>query len=124
MTNSAVAEASSRLENARQCVRKEPRDDFGGPRLAEVQLNRASLRRRKACIVALATFLGMGACAHAETIATFTRNPANPVLRGMDLGSADRGDRGPGVLSRALLHAVTSLGLALPERRKATRRME
>jgi len=83
MTISAVAGASSRLENDRD----KRRDDFGGPRLTEVQLNRASFGRRKACIVAIATVLGVGASAHAETIGTFTRNPANPILRGVRTGS-------------------------------------
>src|SRR5262245_57177889 len=64
------------------------RVDFGGPRLTEVQLDRASFGRRKACIVAIAAaVLGVGASAHAETIATFTRNPANPILRGVRTGS-------------------------------------
>src|SRR5215813_7065237 len=83
MTISAVAGASSRLENDRD----KRRDDFGGPRLTEVQLNRASFGRRKACMVAIATVLCVGASAHAETIGTFTRNPANPILRGVRTGS-------------------------------------
>ena len=41
----------------------------------------------KACLAAVVTVLGVGAPAHAETIATFTRNPANPILRGVRIGS-------------------------------------
>jgi ribose transport system substrate-binding protein len=41
----------------------------------------------KACIAAVVTVLGVGAPAHAETIATFTRNPANPILRGVRIGT-------------------------------------
>jgi ribose transport system substrate-binding protein len=45
---------------------------------------------RKWCnayLVAVMTVLGAGVPAHAETIATFTRNPANPILRGVRTGS-------------------------------------
>jgi ribose transport system substrate-binding protein len=50
-------------------------------------LSRPSLKGRIASIAAVVTVLGGGTPAHTETIATFTRNPANPILRGVRIGS-------------------------------------
>src|SRR5262245_9046681 len=49
-------------------------------------MGRASIGRCTACVMTMAV-LGVGTSAHAETIATFTRNPANPILRGVRVGS-------------------------------------
>jgi ribose transport system substrate-binding protein len=43
--------------------------------------------RNAACIIAVVASLHGAAALHAETIATFTRNPANPILRGVRIGS-------------------------------------
>ena len=40
-----------------------------------------------ACMTAIVTMLSAGTSACAETIATFTRNPSNPILRGVRIGS-------------------------------------
>src|SRR5262245_65444744 len=49
-------------------------------------MGRASIGRCTACVMTMAV-LGVGTSAHAETIATFTSNPANPILRGVRVGS-------------------------------------
>jgi len=49
-------------------------------------LSRPSIKRCITCIAAVVTVLGASAPTQAETIATFTRNPANPILRGVRIG--------------------------------------
>ena len=46
-----------------------------------------SIRSYRVCIAAIVALLGGAEAAPAETIATFTRNPANPILRGVRIGS-------------------------------------
>jgi ribose transport system substrate-binding protein len=55
-------------------VRRETRED--------VMIGRTAI-----CLVAFAALVPMDAGAADETIATFTRNPANPILRGVRIGS-------------------------------------
>jgi ribose transport system substrate-binding protein len=45
------------------------------------------MRRQLIILIAADLLLTAGMAAHAETIATFTRNPSNPILRGVRAGS-------------------------------------
>jgi ribose transport system substrate-binding protein len=56
-------------------------------KLVEDAVGCSSSKWYRAYIVAIMIVLNAGAVASAETIATFTRNPANPILRGVRIGS-------------------------------------
>jgi len=47
----------------------------------------ACKKRRGAVVLGIVVLVSAGATASAETIATFTRNPSNPILRGVRTGS-------------------------------------